>query len=346
MGACWREFAGRDGVDLLVLNPRRQKSTAFDEEVTKGFNHRILNEPTADAYADAIREHGADVVSLSGWMYPAFLQLAADATLKSIPFVMSMDTPLRRGVRQQLGRLRLRSYFNRMSRVIVPGERAWQYARFLGFSEARIRRGLYGIDYASLAPLRDRRQSEARPSDGSAGTAWPKRFLFLGRYMAEKGLDVLTSSYRKYRASVADPWPLTCYGMGPLRELVAREPGIHDAGFAQPAQVLDIMLQHGALVLASRFDPWPLVIAEGCAAGMPVICTEACGSAVELVRDGYNGFAAATGDVDSLAYAMLRAHQNYDELPEMGRRSQCLAAPYSAQNWANRWDRMLREVTE
>ena len=57
-----------------------------------------------------------------------------------------------------------------------------------------------------------------------------------------------------------------------------------DRGFVQPADQAAIWAEHGAFALASRYDPWPLVIVEACAAGLPVIHSEACGSAVELVR--------------------------------------------------------------
>ena len=77
-----------------------------------------------------------------------------DAGVWAVPFVMAMDNPLRtdwRGrARQTLGRIKLRRYLARISRVIVPGERSWQYARFLGFAESRIRRGNYGADAAAF----------------------------------------------------------------------------------------------------------------------------------------------------------------------------------------------------
>ena len=339
MAACWRELASRPGIDLLVLNQAgQQHNTAFAEEVTRGFNHRFLSEPTAAAYAAAIREHRAEVVSLSGWLHPAFLEVAADPQFSAVPFLIGIDTPLQRTWRQRLGRVRLRTYLRRMSRIVVPGERAWQYARYLGFAESQIRRGLYGIDYNALAPLHERRVREA------GERRWPGRFLFVGRYVPEKGLDVLVAAYRRYRAGVSDPWPLTCCGMGPQRDLIAGEPGVEDAGFIQPDQMPDMFARHGALVLSSRFDPWPLVIAEASAAGLPVVCTEACGSAVELVRNEYSGFTAATEDAESLSRALVRAHESHAKLPEMGRRAQAFAAAYSAQAWADRWERILREL--
>ena len=341
MAACWRELGGRAGVDLLVLNAAgRQVHTAFAEDVTRGVNHRFLPAPTAAAYAAALREHRPEVVTVSGWLSPAFRDLAAAAQFRAIPFVVGMDTPLRRTWRQHAARLHLRQYLRRMSRVVVAGERAWQYARYLGFAEAQIRRGLYGFDYAALAPLHERRLREA----GDGG--WPRRFLYVGRYVPQKGLDMLTAAYRRYRARVNDPWPLTCCGMGPLRDMLVAEPGVQDMGFVQPGQLVEVLARHGAMILASRYEPWGVVVAEAAGAGLPVICTEACGASVELVRNEYTGFTAATDDVDSLTRALVRTHERHVELPELGKRAQVLAAAYSARMWATRWERMLRELVQ
>lgn len=113
--------------------------------------------------------------------------------------------------------------------------------------------------------------------------------------------------------------------------------GIVNHGFVSPTEVPQIMTQSGAFVLASRYDAWPLVIVESCSAGLPIVCSYACGSAVELVRDRHNGFTVKTGCAESLMKAMIQIHDLEDQLVEFGRRSRELAAPYSAEAWADRW---------
>ena len=106
----------------------------------------------------------------------------------------------------------------------------------------------------------------------------------------------------------------------------------------------DVLATHGVFVVASRFDPWPLAIVEACASGMPVLHSETCGSAVELVRPYFNGLGVATENAGELARAMRWCHEHYDALPEMGARGQPLAAAYSAQMWVVRWMRMFEEL--
>ncbi len=139
-----------------------------------------------------------------------------------------------------------------------------------------------------------------------------------------------------YRDAVDEPWPLRTCGSGPLREQFTQTEGIEDFGFVQPADLPEHLVESGVLVQASLDDAWPLTIVEACAAGLPVVCSEACGSSVELVRPYHNGLIAATEDPISLANRLLWMHTHYDELETMGVRSGQLGAAYSAERWADR----------
>ncbi|HEY5956601.1 MAG TPA: glycosyltransferase family 4 protein [Polyangiaceae bacterium] len=290
--------------------------------------------------ASLVLEHRPDVVVIPGWFHPPYVALARNAGLANARFVLTMDTPRRDTWRQRFGRFKVAGLMKRVSRVIVPGERAWQLARMLGAPEAKIRRGLYGVDVEALGPLHARRSAQSG--------CWPRKFLFIGRYEPVKAIDVLLAAYREYRNVSrpvgVEPWTLTCCGAGPLGAMLKDEPGVNDRGFVQPQDSLDVFETHGAFVLASRFDPWPLVLVEAAASGLPVVHTEACGSAVECVRDFCTGRGVATDDVRALAAALKWCEDHHDELPMMGRRAQHLAAPYSAQAWSRRWSALFTEL--
>jgi len=261
-----------------------------------------------------------------------------DARLAGVKMVLAMDTPWRRTLRQRIARLKIGPMIDRMDAVMVPGERAWQYANNLQVPPNRIYRGMYGIDYEAFAPLYQQRVN--------LPGGWPKQFLFCGRYMDIKGMDILLDAYRHYRHTVPDPWPLVCCGGGEMQKLVdaAKRDGVIDLGFVQPRDLSQLWLKSSALVLPSRFDPWPLVVVEASSAGLPVICTEACGSAIETVRDLYSGRVIPTGDLHALVRALKWTHDHYDQLPELGQRAQEMAAPYAAEVWAQRWTSMFQRL--
>ena len=61
-----------------------------------------------------------------------------------------------------------------------------------------------------------------------------------------------------------------------------------------------------AFVHASASEQWGLVVNEAMAAGLPVIVSERCGCAPDLVREGVNGLTFDPCDVAELAGLMER----------------------------------------
>jgi len=341
MAACWRELCKHTDIDFNVLawSTENFGDAPFDTSLVANIPCQLLSPRERESgarIAELVTAQRPDIVVLPGWAYPQYRRLVRNPRLAHCRFAMFMDTPWRGTWRQRLARFKVGKYIDRMDRVILPGERSWQFARRLGVPERKIVRGLYGIDYASLRDCYVQRQ-------GQPG-GWPRSFLFSGRYNFVKGIDCLLRAYSIYRERTADPWPLRCCGAGPLAELLTSMPGVEDLGFVQPKDQPAVFARHGVFVLPSRFDPWPLVIAEAAASGLPVVCTEACGSSVELVRGHFNGLTVPSDDTQALARGLGWMHANYDRLPELGLRGQSLAGAYSAEIWAQRWAACFREL--
>lgn len=342
MAACWRALAATPGVDLHVVAKRtggKASNTAFNDDLMRGVSCVLVpaDEQTSPAVVrEAFASHRPDIVVINGWHTPSLRGIPFLPGAERTKFIMAMDTPYLGTWRQRFGRFRHRAYFSRMDNVFVTGERCWQLARVLGFPEQVIHRGVYGIDLDLLSPIHGRRVQQPG--------GWPKRFLYTGRYVDEKSIDVLVDGYRRYRARTREPWPLTCCGSGPHASMLKGQEGITDRGFVQPSDLAQVMVEHGVFVLASRFDPWPLVIVESCAAGLPIVCSEACGTRVELVRSCWNGMSFATDDADQLADRLAWMHERHAELPEMGSRSRIMAEPYSAGMWVERWTNVFQDL--
>ncbi len=111
-------------------------------------------------------------------------------------------------------------------------------------------------------------------------------------------------------------------GRGPLEEQLAeqarkRRVEVRFAGFRKGRDLAKHYLASDALVLASRDDPWGLVVNEAMAAGLPVVCSDACGARLDLVEDEKTGFGFPSGSADDLAYAIEKLIAS--DLPSMGR---------------------------
>ena len=345
MGDAWRTLAQTGGVRLKVLIQarRRESESRFDSAVTlreldctvvygdERFDIRPLDEQ--------VQLFRPDVVFIVGWHARLSRHFAMCRGLAQVPKVLVFDLPLEWSLKKLVAPFVLRPYLRHFCGCFVPGERAAAYARWLGFKDGAglgwIEERLFCANVRKFEGLSERRL--ALPS-------YPRQFLFVGRYVKAKGLPVLVAAYRRYQALLARqggdaprsaPWGLTCCGMGPLGGLLAGVEGVRDAGFVQPDELPDLFLSHGAFVLASIHEPWGVVLAEAAAAGLPIVCTRACGASQDVVKD--NGIVCETGDDESLAQALLRIHRMADaERAEMGKRGKALAERYSCEAWATR----------
>ena len=344
MVACWRAFAARPGVRLkLLIELPRRSDTAFDAstvlaglDCTLRYSDEPLDRPALEHDVAAFRP---DVIVVLGWRSPMCRAVAESPALGTVPKIFAFDMTFHWSLRKLLAPLVLRRYLKRFKAALVTGARSASYARFLGFPAAAVETGLIGLDTAAY---------EAARLAVPEAERYPRQFLSVGRYAPEKRLDLLMAAYARYRSRVADSWGLTCAGMGPEKSRLAGQPGVTDLGFVQPDELPGLFARHSCFVIASDYDPWPLVIAEALASGMPVICTDACGSHVELVQPPgngpANGIVCPTGSVASLAQAMEQIHTHAADLLAMGARGIAAAAPYSADAWATRFTALCQRM--
>jgi Glycosyl transferases group 1 len=129
------------------------------------------------------------------------------------------------------------------------------------------------------------------------------RYLFVGRFIERKGIEVLLAAFRRIGAG-----ELWLAGDGPLRSLVEGEakgdPRIRFLGYADESSLPDVYRQADVLLVPSLFEPWGLVVHEGLAYGLPVIATDQVGAADDLIDPGVNGYVVAAGSDEALASAM------------------------------------------
>ena len=341
MAACWRALAARPGVDVHIVLPQQLfnwQKNRFGDELEGLSNEMFLpKDPNIEAWLlEAVTRQRPDAVVVCGWIYWPYTRLVRSPALREARMILGMDSPWRGTWTQRLARFRLAPTLRRCSVVVTAGERSATYARKLGVPEERIRTGYYGFDYQRFG-----RVAAFRPA-----SSWPRQFLFVGRYVAQKDLGTLVAAYARYRGLVSDPWGLTCCGDGRESGLLVNQPGVVDIGFKLPSELPEVFRTHGAFVMASHFEPWGVAIAEAAASGLPLVCTTACGASVDLIRPYYNGLVAAPRDVEGLARAMQWVHEHESELPLMGQRSHALAEAFSAESWAARWHNYLLEALE
>jgi glycosyltransferase involved in cell wall biosynthesis len=325
--SCWRELIKQSGVELFVVAFRQPVSSPFGEELLDGVPHRLLDEAErndSNFVRRLVAAEKPDIIQVVGWFVRSYRAVVLAPELADCRKFMCVDTPFLQ-FKQLLTRIRYRRYFRHIDGVGVTGERSWQYVTRLGFPSSRVRRHMYGVDeHLANEVYHARAQNSGR-----------RGFLFVGRYSPEKGLDVLVEAYRLYRSKTDAPWDLICCGNGVDGHLLKDQEGVINMGFVSPLYIADHFREARAYVASSRFDSWPLAIVEAAMSGLPIIATDACGCAVEIVRPNYNGLIIPAGDPEALAEAMLQMQSAPIQL--WGDRAREHALPFTSELWAKRW---------
>ncbi len=170
-----------------------------------------------------------------------------------------------------------------------------------------------------------------------------KYFLYVGRMIPVKNLTMLLRAYSVYRQKMTgSAWDLVLVGGGPdesqLRDLVRAEKigGVHFAGIRQLEELPFYYAHAGCFILPSSSEPWGLVVNEAMASGLPVLASDRCGCAVDLIREGVNGFVFDPFDQDALTHLLLKMSDGTVPLGEFGSNSQEIISDYSPMLFAER----------
>lgn len=161
--------------------------------------------------------------------------------------------------------------------------------------------------FANIPYFSDLSAFEARPASFSPEPA----ILYSGALTRRKGVDLLAHAFvalaREHAAA-----RLRIMGRGELEDELRRilQPvagRVEWLGFQPWDRLAAAYAGAQVLCVPSRHDGWGLVVAEGLAAGLPVIATHRMGAAIDLVSPGDNGWRCRAGDAGELARALREA---------------------------------------
>lgn len=271
--------------------------------------------------AEKVKEIQPQAIVCSGWVDKGYLAVCRKMK-KDCRTVLALDTRIEDGIKARLSFNRAKLVYKTIfSDAWVPGIPQIEFAKKLGFTAERIYAGFYTADIEKWGKM-----GEKLPLN-----PFPKRFVFVGRYVDFKGVNELWDAFGRISGS---GWELYCAGQGVLFPKRKEYPGIHHLGFVQPVDLDKFVGAGGVFVLPSHKEPWGVVLHEFAAAGYPLICSSKVGAVSAFLKEGENGYIFSPGSTDELEKVLLEVTELTDnKLIEMGRRSKELAAQISIDSW-------------
>ena len=334
----WDLVEGADGFNRLTLF----SGEAVDELPASRIFSRV------EEVLDQLRP---EVVAIPGWYDRCSLAALRWCGVHAVPAVVMSETTAWDVERNWLKEALKRRLMKLCVAGLVGGRAHADYLEQLGIERTKIFFGYDAVDNEYFSRKADEvrgqrsvvRQKHALPE---------KYFLASARFVEKKNLPRLLQAFARYRALAgrsengerrsecvgenveirnqnselrpltSDLWHLILLGDGPLRSDLCHlisDLGLQHAvllpGFKQYDELPAYYGLAKAFIHASTTEQWGLVVNEAMASGLPVLVSNRCGCAMDLVQEGRNGFTFDPCNVEQLAQLMLRLTETTDHGP-------------------------------
>lgn len=287
-------------------------------------------------------------VAVPGWSHPGALAALRWCARTRTPAVLMSETTAHDFERHWWRELPKRRLLRVVGAALVGGRAHMSYLEKLGLSSGSIFRGYDVVDNQHFAQGARKAKQWADTCANRLGLSQPY-FLASGRFVEKKNFPGLVEAFARYRRTVANPWDLVILGDGPTRPDIEQainrndlRDAVHLPGFKQYDELPLYYGLAGAFVHPSTTEQWGLVVNEAMAAGLPVLVSERCGCAPDLVEAGRNGYTFDPSAPGDIADALRRVSQAEAGMDEMRRASREIIS-----NWApDRFSRGLECAVE
>ena len=276
-----------------------------------------------------------DVVAICGYERPEMRAALKWANTRRKIAVLMSESKRDDAPRARWKEAIKRRIVSKFDAALVGGAPHQSYLESLGLPKNRIFRGYDVVDNAGFAARTEFHRAQSAPIE-------TPYFLAVNRFIARKNLARVVEAWAKYRAAArGEAWDLVLCGAGEeednLREIARATglAGVHFPGFAQEDEVSRWMAGAGAFVHASLQEQWGLVVNEAMACGLPILLSQTCGCAGELLEQGRNGWSFDPCETDDLSARMAQMAGAGDQRRrEMGAASREIIAHWGPERFA------------
>ena len=318
------------------------------------------------AFSWVLGQTNPDVVAVNGWNNFGSLIAANCCVRRGIPMVVMSESSRQDEPRTWWKEAIKRRVVGLYSAAFVGGQHHVDYLVELGMPRERM---FTGYDVVDNAYFREKTEAiRSQRSEVREKYGLPENyFLASARFIEKKNLPKLIQAYAEYRRrssafakATADrevrdrksdishqhsAWDLVLLGDGPLKSDLCRliadlglEARVHLPGFRPYNELPVFYALANAFVHASTTEQWGLVVNEAIASGLPVIISNRCGCAPELVNG--NGFTFDPTDEHELTARLLEMASLSDrEQKPLGENSYRIAASFAPERFSEGLER-------
>lgn len=224
-------------------------------------------------------------------------------------------------------------FISKASYWLSAGSNCSEYLMYYGAKKERIHEYPFAsVAYSKkeLLPLSQEEKKKFREENNLKS----KLILTVGQLIQRKGMDILIKAFIRGGDSLKDV-TLLIVGSGSEDEIyreMAKGSCTENIVFKPFMQMQDLIPFYktaDVFVLPTRYDIWGLVLNEAMCFGLPVIASDMCGAAKDLIKDGKNGYIVPVENEEALSDRVIELLKDDVKLEVFGNKSREIILGYT-----------------
>lgn len=282
---------------------------------------------------------------LHGWNYVTHLLALFNAWLYGHELIFRGDNPDHHDkhltwVKRLIKQIIIRPLLSIPNKVLYAGKRNYLFFRMYGVPDSKLFFAPHSVDNNRFK-FSDEELQIRRTAMRDKWNINEDAFVVLvpAKYIPKKRIQDLIYAIASIKVNNI---VLVLAGEGPSRVFLENLadnhlPGrVRFTGFINQQEMPSIYAMADVLCLASGLgETWGLSVNEGMNCKLPLILSDLCGCAEDLVQNGQNGYIYPCGDVPALSAHIAYLNENRTVAKQMGIKSSEIVSLFSIRNTVN-----------
>lgn len=314
----------------------------FEAIFLKGINFGVEGAFCPDVI-NIIKKQKFDVIIVGGYSTPTGMLIISYLKIMKIPFILNCDGAFIKKDNKLKYSFK-RFFISSATAYIATSNNSVKYLKYYGAGDSKI----FLYPFSSISEkdiLKEMIGREVKKKLKKELNISEKNVvLSVGQFIKRKGFDILIESAN----SLLPDTGVYIIGDKPKEEYIElinrfNLKNVHFINFKPKEELRKYYMIADVFAFPTREDIWGLVINEAISFGLPVISTDNCNAALELIKDGENGYIIPTEDSDVLSKKINKILRESTLKQNMIDNNLKIAEDYTIERMANKHIEILNK---